>query len=88
MTTDVKEIMKDFQKNQIKQLNHEIIIKEGYAKTWQEEFEHYKNTLYYIKNLIEYAGGKFNNKLLTEYSLNKEKQYLKDLYKYEEEYHD
>lgn len=77
MITDIKELMKDFQKNQIKQLNHEIIIKNGYAKTWQEEFENYKNTLYYIKNLTEEADGKFNNKLLTEYSLNKEKQYLK-----------
>ena len=34
MITDIKETMKDFQKNQIKQLNHEIIIKNGYAKTW------------------------------------------------------
>lgn len=79
--------MKDFQRNQIKQFNHEIITKNGYAKTWEEEFENYKNSLYYIKTLTECVGGNFNNNLLTEDSLNKYKQYLKVLYKYENEYY-
>ena len=78
--------MKDFQKNQIKEFNHEIIIKRGYAKTWEEEFENYKNSLYYIKNLTECVGDNFNNELLTEYSFNQYKQYLKELYKFENEY--
>ena len=83
MTTDVKEIMKDFQKNQIKQFNHEIITKNGYAKTWEEE---YKRQVAVLQDFQSIQGDEFNKDLLSEKGLERLRNDLKELYKYENEY--
>lgn len=84
MTTDVKEIMKDFQKEQIKQSNHEIITKRGYAKTWEEEFKRQVAVLEEFQSML---GDMFNKDLLSEKGLERLKNDLKELYKYEDEYY-
>ena len=83
MTTDVKELMKDFQKNQIKQFNHEIILKNGYAKTWEEEYDRQVAVLEELQSML---ADMFNKDLLSEKGLERLRNDLKELYKYENEY--
>ena len=77
------EILKDLQKDQIKQFNHEIITKRGYAKTWKEEYDRQVATLKEFQSAFE---DMFNKDLLSEKGLERLRNDLKELYKYEEEY--
>ena len=73
-----------FSKNQIKQFNHEIITKNGYAKTWEEEFKRQVAVLEEFQSIL---GDMFNKDLLSKRGLERLRNDLKELYKYEEEYY-
>ena len=77
------EILKDLQKEQIKQFNHEIITKNGYAKTWKEEYDRQVAILQDFQSML---GDMFNKDLLSEKGLERLRNDLKELYKYENEY--
>lgn len=69
----------DFMKEQIKQLNHEIIIKQGWPKTLNEAIRNFTENFECIEVMSELAGCKINKDIKQ-----KTISYLTDLYKYEE----
>lgn len=78
------EILIDLQEEQIKQFNHEIITKNGYAKTWEEE---YKRQVAVLQDFQSIQGDEFNKDLLSEKGLERLRNDLKELYKYENKYY-
>lgn len=69
----------DFMKEQVKQLNHEIIIKNELPKTLNEAIRNFTENFEYIESMSELAGCKINKN-----AKQKIISYLTDLYKYEE----
>lgn len=73
----------NLQEDQLKQFNHKVIIKNGYAKTWKEEYDRQVAILEEFQSML---GDMFNKDLLSEKGLERLRNDLKELYKYEEEY--